>query len=486
MKPGRNDPCPCGSGKKYKHCHMQADEAPRPEDLTWRRLHRAIDGLAGQLLNVAMRHFGPEGIHEAWQEFNLWPEGEPEFDPEAADVTIFLPWFLYHWLPDSEDTQTPPGAQGTTVAKAYLAAAGDRVEPMVRRYIQACLAAPFSFHEVLSCDPGRGFRLCDVMLGSEVDVIEHSGSLDADPGTLLFAKVVPIDGIAVLDGCSPVLIPPRSKPLLIELRADLVKEVGTLTPEVLRELDLDLIELYLDITDDVFDPQLPELTNTDGDALEFHELIFDIDSPRTAFDALIDLAAGMSAAELLNEAEFDDAGELVRAQLFWRRLGDTAYAGSLDTVLGQIEIEAGRLTATVNSARRADELRGLIEERLGEHGRFRIASIQSMESLRREMGSEGEAGVLDEDENGADLNELPEVQAAMAEFMRNHYRAWVDQNIPALSGRTPREAARDADGREAVAALILQLERDGARMRPPLDPAIVQELRETLGLAAPD
>jgi uncharacterized protein YecA (UPF0149 family) len=20
-EPGRNDPCPCGSGKKYKHCH---------------------------------------------------------------------------------------------------------------------------------------------------------------------------------------------------------------------------------------------------------------------------------------------------------------------------------------------------------------------------------------------------------------------------------------------------------------------------------
>ena len=22
-KVGRNDPCPCGSGKKYKKCHMQ-------------------------------------------------------------------------------------------------------------------------------------------------------------------------------------------------------------------------------------------------------------------------------------------------------------------------------------------------------------------------------------------------------------------------------------------------------------------------------
>jgi len=24
---GRNDPCPCGSGKKYKQCHLGADEA---------------------------------------------------------------------------------------------------------------------------------------------------------------------------------------------------------------------------------------------------------------------------------------------------------------------------------------------------------------------------------------------------------------------------------------------------------------------------
>jgi len=27
-KPGRNDPCWCGSGKKYKHCHMRSDRAP--------------------------------------------------------------------------------------------------------------------------------------------------------------------------------------------------------------------------------------------------------------------------------------------------------------------------------------------------------------------------------------------------------------------------------------------------------------------------
>ena len=30
MKVGRNDPCPCGSGKKYKHCCVAAAQAGMP------------------------------------------------------------------------------------------------------------------------------------------------------------------------------------------------------------------------------------------------------------------------------------------------------------------------------------------------------------------------------------------------------------------------------------------------------------------------
>ena len=35
-KVGRNEPCPCGSGKKYKHCHG-ADGVPRAACEKWRR-----------------------------------------------------------------------------------------------------------------------------------------------------------------------------------------------------------------------------------------------------------------------------------------------------------------------------------------------------------------------------------------------------------------------------------------------------------------
>ncbi len=30
----RNDPCPCGSGKKYKKCHMDEDQKLKSEEIT--------------------------------------------------------------------------------------------------------------------------------------------------------------------------------------------------------------------------------------------------------------------------------------------------------------------------------------------------------------------------------------------------------------------------------------------------------------------
>jgi hypothetical protein len=46
--PGRNDPCPCGSGKKFKLCCLRAGDAAleTPGALAWRRLRRALDDFA--------------------------------------------------------------------------------------------------------------------------------------------------------------------------------------------------------------------------------------------------------------------------------------------------------------------------------------------------------------------------------------------------------------------------------------------------------
>ena len=484
MKAGRNDPCPCGSGKKYKHCHLQIEEAPRPEDITWRRLRRAIDNLIGRLLNTADAHFGVVAIDEAWDEFNLWDLDEP-FDPESPHVAVFMSWFVYDWLPDPRNTDLPESTHTTTVAQAYLKAAGPRLDPLVGRYIEACCAAPFSFHEIMACEPGHGFRLRDVLVGSELDVVEHSGSTGARVGDLLYAKVVVIDGIAVIDACAPVLFPPSCKPEILELRAKLPAERGSWCSDIVRDYDIEVRDIYLSIAESLLYPEMPEMANTDGDPIEFHELIYDLESPALAFQALKPLAGGMTEEDIQQGAVFDTAGELVSADLIWQRAGNSVHEAWESTTLGVLKIEGRRLTAQLNSAERAEGLRKLIEQLAGSHVRYRTTVIQSLQSMlsREQTPQEKEAARRSEEEN-ARLAAQPEVQAALAEMLRAHYRKWVDEKIPALGNRTPRESMRNPNGREAVEALVLQLERDGQRMQPPLAPDILRELRETLGLSS--
>jgi hypothetical protein len=70
MKTGRNDPCPCGSGKKYKHCCLNAGSGPAiaPADLTWRRLRALLDGFAAEMLRFTVEAYGPLAVHEAWND----------------------------------------------------------------------------------------------------------------------------------------------------------------------------------------------------------------------------------------------------------------------------------------------------------------------------------------------------------------------------------------------------------------------------------
>ena len=47
-------------------------------------------------------------------------------------------------------------------------------------------------------------------------------------------------------------------------------------------------------------------------------------------------------------------------------------------------------------------------------------------------------------------------------MLRAHWQNWVDQEIPALGYKTPKQAVRSADGREAVEALLQDAERTAA------------------------
>ena len=186
MKPGRNDLCPCGSGKKYKHCWLNAGSVPvaAPADLSWRRLRALLDGFATEMLRFTAEAYGPLALHEAWDEFTGYDD--LEFDPNTPFMQLFMPWFFHCWAPDPVATKVVNKSLHDVIpTAAYLSAKGRQLDPLLRRYLVSLLTAPFTFFEVLACDPGTGMILRDVMTQEEHAVTERAASRGMEPGDLL-------------------------------------------------------------------------------------------------------------------------------------------------------------------------------------------------------------------------------------------------------------------------------------------------------------
>jgi len=71
-KVSRNDPCPCGSGKKYKRCCLSAADTQEFEYRRWRQVEA---GLIPRLMQFGSENLGPGIVGEAWKESVPIPNG---------------------------------------------------------------------------------------------------------------------------------------------------------------------------------------------------------------------------------------------------------------------------------------------------------------------------------------------------------------------------------------------------------------------------
>jgi tetratricopeptide (TPR) repeat protein len=62
-KTGRNDPCPCGSGKKYKHCCLEKDRAAEHEQFA-RAAAAAAEAAAAEQLAIQERIQALDDAHD--------------------------------------------------------------------------------------------------------------------------------------------------------------------------------------------------------------------------------------------------------------------------------------------------------------------------------------------------------------------------------------------------------------------------------------
>lgn len=193
-KPGRNDPCPCGSGQKFKKCCQE-------------RINTAHE----------LRRLNSEVFHKAKPFIFAWPHFE-EWTLKLIETPDNLPsgledlWVNFH-LDYGWSLISP---EGEPALSRCLREFQEHFSPEEQAWIKAKSAPPLSLHRAEEVSPGRGVRLVDELHGSRAFVYDVSASEALEPGWGCLGRVIEFQGIHVLSSLYPVASPPSLLTQLVE------------------------------------------------------------------------------------------------------------------------------------------------------------------------------------------------------------------------------------------------------------------------------
>jgi len=425
---GRNDPCPCGSGKKYKKCCLLAAGAPSG---AWTQSERQSALIA--LGRFGWRHEfdGDRAVAETrfWPGLDLVPRDERAEVRKQGEV-FFQDWFTTDFRLES----------GPTLIELFLEREGPRLRSGELRYLERSRLTHLRPYEVVGVTLDEGFDLLDLWARKRVRVQERLATRQVVQWDVLAARVMlgPA-GVPVIDGL-PYLYPARAKDAI-------VKELKSLHRRFRRQVpgdDGDFFKrfgrvFFLWWIEYVVLASRLQLRTAEGDEMVFASAVFDV-RDRAALERAL---AGHPDLDRQDDGSYSwyepGGGEDFRRGLGWLRL------------------EEERLVLETTSKPRAERGRAFLEALAGDAVRHRATSFESVEraTKRRPPKPAREADRVP-----------PEVEAEiLGGYYDQHYRAWVDTPLPALGGQTPRAAARSKTGRPRVIALLKDMESLSARER---------------------
>jgi hypothetical protein len=453
-------------------------------DIRWRRLREVEGELIPDLLKFALDRWGEPYIDAAWALFSdgAIPLADAPNDREF-DAT-FIPWFLFDFCAGSVKRRSRRrGWPDRPAAQEYLDERRTDLGDLQIRYLEAALSRPLSFFVVTAVTPGHTVDMRDVLTGRTCRVLERSASNTLVPSALMLARVLSVDDVSIMLGAGAWMIPPVFHNPIITFRDSCVRGGTLLDERTARTLHVDVVRHYRDIVDELMDPRMPTLVNTDGDPIAPTTVEFELRcTPREAFDRLAPLAYGYEADDLLDDATMDRAGNVTAVTVPWAVAGNKVHREWENTSLGTIEIDGRLMTVSVNSEQRARKIRSLLAKRLGDAAVFTRQQVESIDALlEKEKGHRPSRRELAQNEA---LQTRPEVREMMRAQSERHWTAWLDEKVPALGNLTPREAARTTSGRERLEALLAEFAWR-AKTTPSEQRPDITALRATLRLDDP-
>lgn len=138
-------------------------------------------------------------------------------------------------------------------------------------------------------------------------------------------------------------------------------------------------------------------------------------------------------------------------------------------IFGFIDRREDRLKLTVNSENRAERGRRLLEEVLGPIATYRTMTTQDpLSTAARAPERPSREPEFTPEEHDA-------IAGALEARLHEHYEQWIDEPVPMLDDRPPREAVTSSTLRPRVIGLLKQLEIDYAHAladgKPAFDPS---------------
>ncbi|MFQ5528506.1 MAG: SEC-C metal-binding domain-containing protein [Thermoanaerobaculia bacterium] len=444
-QPGRNAPCPCGSGKKYKKCCRQ-----RERESEARR--NARGGAASRTLDWIFQQYPAEAaaaLDEGF--FGGLSESERERLDELDEGLLqmvevnSMEWLIADGVLNLED-----GPKATTALA--LETGGPLLSAEGRAHLEELWRQPLQLYEVVESHSGEALLLRDGRdpTATPVRVVERFGSRSLSAGDVIAARIIS-GAPRELSGAIYDFSGFESH---VHSALDEEEESEGLDPETTAMI---LIDVWLQRLVAPLPTIVDAATGTALTLVTDHYRVLD--------------RVGLSRA-LSDCSEVVDSGEGG-----WTRLEEPEASRSRSLVAINPGKSPDRIELFSRSVQSADANRSWFQDLAGSHVEFVVREMTDPMAALKNMPPT-EAPAPPEVEIPAELRQ---------EIQRNAYRDWADVPIPALGNITPREAVKTERGRRKVERLLRSYETSEARAsrRTGEEPMDFGFLWEEIGLDPP-
>jgi hypothetical protein len=444
-KPGRNDSCHCGSGKKYKKCCYDKDaEAQR------QLLENPPSLNTGTMMDYYMDLFHPMGLlvnkiiqfekdgKELQAGLTDFEETFKPGDPDGVPDSYFNTWMMLDYR---------FGNSKKTICERLIESAKTQLKEEItdkfENGLDSISKSYFTFYQVFA-DSKDYLFVTELYSGNKWRVIKIDDSFDEPfkPGEVLFTRLFGTPHEAFMAAAALTF-----KKESAQRFKDTITDITT---RFARETKTDIKDAFIEASKHFFRHMLhlllkgiserktniPQIVNAEGEDIVLETLIYDIRDAETLKKRIVNM----------KQVEYDKQNNLWT----WYKKGKGIMG--MRSILGNMRIVGRELHAEVQSQNRAITLMGKIERELKSSVRF-IKSIQKpIQEAILEQGNMPSAPSGIEQLSPTDQ---AEIKAHMDKYLETYYLTdWIKHPIPALDGLRPLDAVKTAKGKKKLINLI--------------------------------